>query len=273
MDSLLSDLPLAATPAPPARSSWDQRGRNHDNWIIPAGETRVLADLEGPGWITHIWMTQSCRRSLGPGLHRPRRHRRTCPMLEIHNALGAQLGGRRPRLLPQGAPQDHLGRPGRPRACSCRSATSSVSVHSLSGQLRVAALFTVSAKPEESLHRSVAAPRSTASFQMPFNTRARIVVEQPERRPLPAVLLHRLRAVPRAAARGHRVLPRPLAPRDPATAGGRTSRPTASRPTCPNLDGEDNYVVLETEGRGPLRRLQPLRPPLPGLAGGARATT
>ena len=40
-------------------SSWDRTGRNADSWIIPAGETRVLADIRGPGTITHIWMTQS----------------------------------------------------------------------------------------------------------------------------------------------------------------------------------------------------------------------
>ena len=39
-------------------SSWDRPGRTTDRWIIPAGSGRVLADLEGPGGITHIWMTQ-----------------------------------------------------------------------------------------------------------------------------------------------------------------------------------------------------------------------
>ncbi len=39
-------------------SSWDTTGRNADYWVIPAGESRVLADIKGPGKITHIWMTQ-----------------------------------------------------------------------------------------------------------------------------------------------------------------------------------------------------------------------
>ncbi len=39
-------------------SSWDRTGRNHDAWILEPGETRVLADIKGPGKITHIWMTQ-----------------------------------------------------------------------------------------------------------------------------------------------------------------------------------------------------------------------
>ncbi|NUN95615.1 MAG: DUF2961 domain-containing protein [Candidatus Omnitrophica bacterium] len=39
-------------------SSYDVSGRNHDAWMLKPGETRVLADLKGPGRITHIWMTQ-----------------------------------------------------------------------------------------------------------------------------------------------------------------------------------------------------------------------
>ena len=39
-------------------SSWDRTGRNGDAWRIEPGEARVLADIRGPGKITHIWMTQ-----------------------------------------------------------------------------------------------------------------------------------------------------------------------------------------------------------------------
>ena len=39
-------------------SSWDTSGRNSDAWIIPAGESAVLADIRGPACITHVWMTQ-----------------------------------------------------------------------------------------------------------------------------------------------------------------------------------------------------------------------
>ena len=40
-------------------SSWNVEGRNQDWWRIEPGETRVLADINGPGAITHLWMTQS----------------------------------------------------------------------------------------------------------------------------------------------------------------------------------------------------------------------
>lgn len=39
-------------------SSWARSGKNDDWWTLKPGETRVLADIKGPGRITHIWMTQ-----------------------------------------------------------------------------------------------------------------------------------------------------------------------------------------------------------------------
>jgi hypothetical protein len=38
-------------------SSWDVTGGNGDAWPIPAGEKKVLAEIEGPGCIKHIWTT------------------------------------------------------------------------------------------------------------------------------------------------------------------------------------------------------------------------
>ena len=39
-------------------SSWDKTGRNADRWVVPARSSVVLADISGPAQITHIWMTQ-----------------------------------------------------------------------------------------------------------------------------------------------------------------------------------------------------------------------
>jgi hypothetical protein len=39
-------------------SSWDVSGRNADLWLVPANSSVVLADIPGPAQITHIWMTQ-----------------------------------------------------------------------------------------------------------------------------------------------------------------------------------------------------------------------
>lgn len=55
---MLKDLALLRTGLTGRCSSWDRTGRNADAWTIPPHETRVLADLRGPGLITHIWMTQ-----------------------------------------------------------------------------------------------------------------------------------------------------------------------------------------------------------------------
>jgi len=45
--------------AKPGRcSSFDVTGRNADAWHIGPGQNRTLADIKGPGRITHIWMTQ-----------------------------------------------------------------------------------------------------------------------------------------------------------------------------------------------------------------------
>ncbi len=46
-------------------ASWDQRGKNQDYWEIPAKESITLGEIEGPGCITHIWMTSSCRQGKG----------------------------------------------------------------------------------------------------------------------------------------------------------------------------------------------------------------
>jgi hypothetical protein len=51
----LADIKKAKTKR---ESSYDKAGRNHDFWLVAPGETRVLADIKGTGKITHIWMTQ-----------------------------------------------------------------------------------------------------------------------------------------------------------------------------------------------------------------------
>ena len=38
-------------------SSWDRTGKNRDFVLLEAGETAVLADIQGAGCISHIWMT------------------------------------------------------------------------------------------------------------------------------------------------------------------------------------------------------------------------
>ncbi len=55
---MLDELPLIRNRKTARFSSWDTTGRNRDSWKIPAGSSAVLADIKGPGAIRHIWMTQ-----------------------------------------------------------------------------------------------------------------------------------------------------------------------------------------------------------------------
>jgi hypothetical protein len=59
---LLAHLATARDARTARCSSWDHSGRTQDAWMIAPGQAITLADLEGPGCITHLWMTQSCRR-------------------------------------------------------------------------------------------------------------------------------------------------------------------------------------------------------------------
>lgn len=52
-------------------SSYDRAGRNDDWWLIPPGEAVTIADIPGPGRVTHLWMTQFARHVLGPGWEVP----------------------------------------------------------------------------------------------------------------------------------------------------------------------------------------------------------
>jgi hypothetical protein len=56
---MLTDLPFIHNRKTGRFSSWDTSGRNADRWLIPAKSSVVLADITGPAQITHIWMTQS----------------------------------------------------------------------------------------------------------------------------------------------------------------------------------------------------------------------
>ncbi len=58
MMSMLQNLAVISPGKTCRVSSWDQTGRNADRLTLEAKSSVVLADLEGPGCITHIWMTQ-----------------------------------------------------------------------------------------------------------------------------------------------------------------------------------------------------------------------
>jgi hypothetical protein len=228
-------------------SSWDQRGRNQDYWTTAAHETRVLADLDGPGQITHIWMTQFCRQTLGPGLLDPYDTDTTAPVMEIHNALGVNYEAPDPDyyrkvliritwddetepavLVPLG---DFFG----VGHCMPNSYSS--------------ALFTVSAKPEESLIFGGSAALNCWA-PMPFDKRA--LIELVNENDLPIQQYFYI---------DYELFREPLS-EDTLYFHSRWSRSNPCNGWAPDLQtnspevnivdltGEDNYVVLETTGTG-----------------------
>lgn len=58
--SFLDHLTIAQASTSGRASSWDRTGGNDDRFHIAPGENRELADITGPGKITHIWMTIEC---------------------------------------------------------------------------------------------------------------------------------------------------------------------------------------------------------------------
>jgi hypothetical protein len=228
-------------------SSWDQRGRNQDYWTTGPHETRVLADIEGPGQITHMWMTQFCRQILGPGLLDPRDTAGTAPVLEIHNALG----------LNWEQPDPDYYRKVLLRVTWDDETEPSVLVplgdffgvgHSMPNSYE-SALFTVSAKPEESLIFGGSAALNSW-VPMPFNKRALIeLVNENDlalshyfyidyelfRRPLPegTVYFH---------ARWSR--------NNPCQGWGPDLQTNSPEVNIAHLGDDGNYVVLETTGSG-----------------------
>lgn len=58
---VLSSLPRIRNVKSKRVSSWDRTGANDDRLHINPGEKRVIADINGSGCITHIWMTMDCK--------------------------------------------------------------------------------------------------------------------------------------------------------------------------------------------------------------------
>ena len=242
---LLGDLTRARPGRSARASSFDQTGRNRDNWIVMPGEERTLADIEGPGFITHIWMTQSCRIQPGPGQIVPEVV--GVPMLEIHNALGVSWEVVDPDYYRKILLKFYWDDQETPSVIAPLGDFFGL-MNSLSGSYDSLPL-SVSAKEPE-LHTFGCSAAFNSYFRMPFAQRARVVVENqndipylqyfyidyelsPEPLPEDTVYFH---------AHWRRALPN--------LGWGPDLQANSIETTVPNLDGADNYVALETEGRG-----------------------
>jgi hypothetical protein len=226
-------------------SSWDQTGGNEDAFVIMPGETAVLADLEGPGCITHLWFTQTSRRILGPGLIDPTQA--GVAMLEIHNALGVNWEITDPDYYRKVIIRMYWDDQETPSVVAPLGDFFCIG-HSIAGNFS-SLPFTVSVKEGERLKFGGAAALN-CYLQMPFQTRARIEVENQNdvpyvqyyyvdyelyRDPLPDDVLY-------FHAHWRR--------ENPCDGWGPDLQVNSLETQVPNLDGAGNYVILETEGAG-----------------------
>jgi hypothetical protein len=243
---LLSSVAQRKTGRSARISSYDHTGLNEDAFVVLPGETATLADIEGPGKITHLWFVQTCRRILGPGLIPYSKS--GVAMLEIHNALGLSYEDSDPdyyrkvliRMYWDGSETPSVVAPIGDFFCLG---------HSMAANFQ-SLPFTVSVKPSEEKKYGGAAAFN-CYLTMPFNARARIEVEnQGEHAYIQYFYID------------YELLPAPF---DPAEmlyfhAHWRRENPTPGwapdalqtnslETQVPNLSGA-GYTILETEGAG-----------------------
>jgi hypothetical protein len=243
---LLADLTRIRDARSARASSWDRTGRNHDNWVVGPGESVTLADIEGPGCLTHLWMTQSCRLTPGPGLIPPALS--GVPMLEIPNALGVSWEVADPDYYRKVLLKIYWDDQDDPSVLVPLGDFFGL-MNSLAGNYASLPL-TVSVKESERFLFGGSAALNSY-FQMPFNRRARVVVENQNdvaylqyfyvdyelyREPLPADVGY-------FHAQWRRQNPCPGWGPDLQV----NSQEVAG---VANLDGRGNYVILDVEAEG-----------------------
>ena len=210
--SPLSDLPRLRDYRRRRASSWDRSGGNADFWVLDPGQTRPLAEITGPGSIRHIWMTLASR--------------------EEHYARRSLL-----RMFWDGEPAPSV-------------------------EVPTGDFFGVGhgiVKEFTSLPLTMSAQDGCAFnsfFPMPFASGARVEVTNEGERHLIVyfyVDYEEYDAPPEGLGRFHAQWRR----QNPTVGWGDPARRFNENPDyrgevwkTPNLDGKDNYVILEARGRG-----------------------
>jgi len=244
---MLADLARVKDARTGRLSSWDQEGKNQDYWLIPANSTVRLADIEGPGCITHIWMTQFCRRVLGAGLIDPTAGNYVAPVFEIHNALGLNWEVADP----------HYYRKVLLKIYWDDQDTPSVLVplgdffctgHSMPGNFSSLPI-SVSSKPEER-YRFGGSAAFNSYFQMPFGKRAIIEIENQNDVPYGQYFYIDFERYEAPLADDIAYFHASWRRENPCGGWGPNLQTNSPETNIPNLDGKENYVILETEGRG-----------------------
>jgi hypothetical protein len=228
-------------------SSYDQRGRNQDGWVIGPGQTRVLADIPGPGTITHIFSTQFSRRVRGAGLLDPIESAETAPVIEMHNALGMNWETTdedyyRKMLLRITWDDD-------PNPAVLVPLGDFFGVgHSMPSNYD-SALFSVSVKPEEQFVFGGSAALN-CYVPMPFRKRALIEILNESDLPLTQYFHIDFELYDEPFGDDVAYFHARWSRRDPCDGWAPDLQTNSPEVNIPNLDGASNYVVLTTEGTG-----------------------
>lgn len=229
-------------------ASWDQRGKNQDYWEVPAGETITLGEIEGPGCITHMWMTSSCRRVAAPSILDPVAQASAAPVMEIHPALGVIWDDYDPFYYRKALIRITWDDEDTPSVL-CPFGDFFCIGNSYPGNFS-SLPFNVSLKPEEA--GRYGAPCSVSCyFPMPFNKKAKIeIINENE---LPFILYFNIdyemyaEPLPEDTAYFHAAWHR----ENPCDGWGpdlQVNSPEVNNVT--NFKGEHNYTVLDVEGTG-----------------------
>lgn len=228
-------------------SSWDQRGRNQDYWTTGPGEIRVLADLEGPGQITHLWMTQFCRQLHGPGLIDPLEAATVAPVMEIPNPLGVNWETPDPDYYRKVLLRITWDDEDEPAVLAPLGDFFGVG-HSMPNSYQ-SALFTVSVKPEESLIFGGSAALNCWA-PMPFNTRAKIELINENDLPIQQFFYIDYELYPRPLDEDTLYFHARWNRSNPCNGWAPDIQTNSPETNIADLSGADNYVVLDTEGMG-----------------------
>lgn len=229
-------------------ASWDQRGKNQDYWEIPPMETITLGEIEGPGCITHMWMTSSCRCVKAPSILDPVLNASSAPVNEIHPALGVIWDDYDPFYYRKALIKITWDDQENPSVLAPLGDFFCIG-NSYPGNFS-SLPFNVSLKPEEA--GKFGAPCAVSCyFPMPFNKKAKIeIINENE---LPFILyfnidyeMYKEQLDPKTAyfhSCWHR--------ENPCSGWGpelQVNSPEVNNVT--NFKGENNYVVLDVEGEG-----------------------
>ncbi|WP_206602287.1 glycoside hydrolase family 172 protein [Chimaeribacter arupi] len=228
-------------------SSHDTSGKNQDYWMIGAGDTVRLADIQGPGCITHLWMTQFCRRVLGPGLIDPAAGQYVAPINEINNALGVSWEIHDPDYYRKVLLKIYWDDQTTPSVLVPLGDFFCVG-HGIPATF-TSLPFTVSVRPEEQYR-----PGGTAALNcylpMPFNRRAIIEVENQNDVPYGQYFHIDYEQYPQELGADTAYFHASWRREAPCAGWAPELQVNSPEVNIPNLDGANNYVILDIEGEG-----------------------